>query len=91
MELSYNRDTQKSDIVVNPELIKMSKISYDQQLLNLCTIIAGGKDFEVKYVSLRTNKDIAKALPSSVWIESYCSQEEDNAIKLGDTYATLIY
>ena len=40
IELSYYRDTHKSDVVY-PELFKMNKISYDQQLLNLCTLIAG--------------------------------------------------
>ena len=60
-ELSYYRDTHKSEIISNPDLFKLNKIAYDQQLLNLCTLLAG-KDVGSKYVSLPTNKDVAKLL-----------------------------
>ena len=87
-ELSYYRDTHRSEIVSNPELFKLNKISYDQQLLNLCTLIAG-KDVGGKYVSLPTNKDVAKVLSSQS--DNHLSSLQDaDAIEVGQNYVTLI-
>ena len=63
-ELSYYRDTHKTEIVSTPELFKLNKITYDQQLLNLCTLLSG-KDVGGKYASLPTNKDVARILSTS--------------------------
>ena len=87
-ELSYYRDTHRSEIASSPELFKLNKISYDQQLLNLCTLIAG-KDIGGKYVSLPTNKDVVKVL-SSQSDDHHSSEQDTDAIEVGQNYITLI-
>ena len=60
-ELSYYRDTHKTEIVSTPEQFKLNEITYDQQLLNLSTLLSS-KDVGGKYTSLPTNKDVARIL-----------------------------
>ena len=89
-ELSYYRDTHKTEIVSTPELFKLNKITYDQQLLNLCTLLSG-KDVGGKYASLPTNKDVTRILSTSTPTLSADDQdEEDEAIEVGQQYVTLI-
>ena len=39
-ELSFYRDTHKADVIHQPDLFRISNISYDEQLLNLCFLLA---------------------------------------------------
>lgn len=87
IELSYYRDTHRSEIVSNPDLFKLNKVGYNQQLLNLCTLLAG-KDVGSKFVTLPTNKDVAKVLPSVS--SSNASPVDDDMIEVGMMYVTLI-
>ena len=62
-ELLYYKDTHKTEIGSTQELLKLNMITYDQQLLHLCTL--SGKDVAGKYLSLPTNKDMARILSTS--------------------------
>ena len=58
-ELLYYKDTHKTEFVSTPELFKLNKITSYQQLLHLCKLLSG-KDVAGKYLSLPTNKDMAR-------------------------------
>ena len=91
-ELSYYRDTHKTEIMSTPELFKLNKITYDQQLLNLCTLLSG-KDVGGKYTSLPTNKNVAKILSTSTPDNNLSADdqdEDDDAVRVGQQYVTLI-
>ena len=82
----YYRDTHKTEIVSTPELFKLNEITYDQQLLNLCTLLSG-KDVGGKYTSLPTNKDVARILSTSA-PENHLSvddKDEDDDAASGTT------
>ena len=89
--ISHYHDTHKSEIISNPDLLKLNKIGYDQQLLNLCNLFAGnaGKDVGSKYVSLPSNKDVAKLLliPSE---GDFSHVDNADSVKFGSNYVTLI-
>ena len=88
-ELVYYRDTHKSEILSNPGLFKVNKVSYDEQLLNLCTLLAG-KDPMVDYVSLPTNADATKLLTTSAATLTIEKDDEENDIVENRNYVTLI-
>ena len=39
-ELSFYRDTHKAEVIQQPDLFKIYNISHDEQLLNLCALLA---------------------------------------------------
>ena len=90
IELSYYRDTHKQEIISNPHLFKLNKIRYEEQLVNLCTLLAG-KKVGSKFVSLPTNKDVARVLPAIIGKgETPTPSEEEDKIEVGEMYITLI-
>ena len=86
IELSYYRDTHKPDVIEQPDLFKIQKISYDEQLLNLCSLLAVHVPC---YVSLPSNKDAEIVLSSSSSDPSTSGIQED-PIELNKYYVTLI-
>ena len=76
------------EILSNPDLFRVNKISYNEMLVNLCTLLAG-KDATSAYVSLPTNKDVEKLLGTSSG-EGSSSTDEDDEIAVGMYYVTLI-
>ena len=40
VELSYYGDTHKANVVHQPDLLKMNKISQEEQLLDLCALLS---------------------------------------------------
>ena len=80
--------THKSEILSNPDLFRVNKISYNEMLVNLFTLLAG-KDPTSAYVSLPTNKDVEKLLGTSSG-EGSSSTDEDDEIAVGMYYVTLI-
>ena len=95
IELSYYRDTHKADVIQQPELFKINNITYEEQLLNLCALLAGN-DHAQKYVTLQSNNDVSLALSSSRSTGSTGStnlqpadEEERTDIEVGHYYVTL--
>ena len=89
-ELCYYRDTHKSQIISNPDLFRINKVTYDEQLLNLCTLLAG-KDPMSEYATLPTNKDAEKLLSSSKGTSTEDNDEDDeDDIVVNRNYITLI-
>ena len=62
-ELSFYQDTHKVDVVKQTDLFKINGISHDEQLLNLCTLLAE-HDLAHDFISLPSNKDAATVLLS---------------------------
>ena len=85
MELTYYRDTHKSDIVQQPDLFKINKIVHEEQLLNLCALLSG-QDPMSGFVTLPSNSEAEKVLSSS---ETLKLNEDDDAIQVGMNYVTL--
>lgn len=63
-ELSFYRDTHKADVIQQPDLFKINNISHEEQLLNLCALLAE-HDPARNFVSLPSNKDAATVLSSN--------------------------
>ena len=84
-ELLYYKDTHKTEFVSTPELFKLNKITSYQQLLHLCKLLSG-KDVAGKYLSLPTNKDMARILSTSAWENRLSVDdqlEDDDAVHVG--------
>ena len=62
-ESQIYRDTHKADVIQNPDLFRMNTISYEDQLLNLCALLAE-QDPEQAYITLPTNGDMLLSLSS---------------------------
>ena len=41
IELSYYRDTHRSDVISTPELFQLNKISHEEHLMNLSVLLSG--------------------------------------------------
>jgi hypothetical protein len=87
IELSYYRDTHKSDILQHPDLFKINNISHDEQLLNLCALLSGNDPMS-QYVTLPSNKDAELLVPSCHADRS--TEDNESDILVGMTYVTLV-
>ena len=87
IELSYYRDTHKSDILQYPDLFKINNISHEDQLLNLCALISDNDPMS-QYVTLPSNKDAELLFPSCHTDRS--TEDNENDILVGMTYVTLV-
>ena len=59
-ELSFYGDTHKADVIQQPDSFKINGISHDEQLLNLCALLAG-HDLARDFVLVPSNKDAPTA------------------------------
>ena len=84
IELKYYRDTHKSEVMQNPELFKINNISYEDQLVNLCALLADDENNQAANVILPSNNEVL----SSLGLAS-STPEEDTEIKIGQYYVTL--
>ena len=64
-ELSYYRDTHKTDIANHPELYKINKVSHEERLMNLCALLADTNS-PLSYDSLPSNSDALKILKTTI-------------------------
>ena len=85
IELSYYRGTYKADVVQQPDLFSINKISHEERLLNLCALLSEHEPLS-NYVTLPSNADAETLVSSS---PNYCIENEDS-IHIGENYATLI-
>ena len=69
-------------------MFRINNISYDEQLLNLCALLAEHNPAH-EYVSLPSNKDAATVLLSISTDQTQAPDEEDK-ISVGNYYVTLI-
>ena len=60
----FTRDTHKADVNQQPDLYKTYNISHDEQLLNLCALLAEN-DPPLDIISLPSNNDAATVLSSN--------------------------
>ena len=89
IELSYYRDTHRADVIGQPEMFKINNISYQDQLLNFCALLAD-QDPGQSYVSLPSNKEVALCLSTLEEVSAEGTEvEESNIIVVGQYYVTL--
>ena len=77
-ELSYYRDTHKSDVIANAHLFKLNKVTHEGRLANL-SILLSDKSTESTYVSLPSTQDALVLLSPTAYIEHV---ENDTVLKL---------
>ena len=85
-ELSYYRDTHKSDVLNHPDLYKLNKVLHEERLVNLGVLLAGNSS-SLGSVSLPSNDDAIKVLKTSVDPEP---EADENDIMINQYYITLI-
>ena len=84
-ELTYYRDTHRSDAIQQPDMYKINSISHEERLMNLCALLSDSDNLG-SHVTLPTNIDLARALNQTV--ES-SSETELNEIVVRRYYVTL--
>ena len=86
-ELMYYRDTHRADVTQQPDLFKVNNICYNNQLVNLCALLAD-QDPKQSHVSLPSIGDIENALATTETGNVIVREEEDD-IKIGQYFVTL--
>ena len=87
-ELSYYRDTHKADVTQTPDLFKTNNISYEDQLVNFCALLAD-QDPSKAYASLPSNNDVAKAWSLPKPTSHSDAEGNEDEIKVNQYYNTV--
>ena len=87
-ELSFYQDTHKADVIKQTDLFKINGISHDEQLLNLCSLLAE-HDLACGFISIPSNKDAATVLLSCNSADLTQAHNED-LTEVGRYYITLM-
>ena len=72
-ELSYYRNTHKSDVIASPTLFKLNKITHEERLTNLCVLLGGMNNRS--FIVLPRNEDALTALK-----DCNAKQDDDSLI-----------
>ena len=88
-ELSFYQDTHKADVIKQTDLFKINGISHDEQLLNLCTLLAE-HDLARDFISLPSNKDTATVLLSCNSADLTQAHNKEDLTEVGRYYITLM-
>ena len=62
-ELAYYRDTHRADVIANPDLFKLNKVTHEERLINICVLLNGSP--LTKALPLPSNIDALKTLQPS--------------------------
>ena len=81
------RESNKSEVLYNPELCKENGNTKEERLLNLCALIAEDEECSQSLCSLPTNANAALVVGAS---SSSLQKEKNEDIVVGHCYATLI-
>ena len=87
-ELSYYRDTHKADVTQTPDLFKTNNISYEDQLVNFCALLAD-QDPSKAYASLPSNNDVAKVWSLPKPTSHFEAEGNEDEIKVNQYYNTV--
>ena len=82
-ELTYYRNTHRSEVIASPSLFKLNKVSHEERLTNLCVLL-GGITHEVAI--LPGNNDALSVLRSN---DPEIDREEASILKINDICVTL--
>ena len=88
-ELSFYQDTHKADVIKQTDLFKINGISHDEQLLNLCSLLAE-HDLACGFISIPSNKDAATMLLSCNSADLTQAHNEEDLTEVGRYYITLM-
>ena len=82
-ELTYYRNTHRSEVIASPNLFKLNKVSHEERLTNLCILLGGMSNTVTR---LPDNRDALSALRENS--EGGCD-EELSILQVNDTCVTL--
>ena len=84
-ELAYYRDTHKADVIANPRLFKLNKISSEDRLANFFVLLNGHSN-KVEQIPLPNNADALVVLQN---LENKTVEVEETVVNVNDICVTL--